>query len=98
MANNDSSLCCGEDMVRGGFGTGINKESREMISNIETAKRIRIWLQKERGLFSWPTDSCGYDQHIRFVEHRNKNWQGGSIEEFRKFVSDYADHIEKEPE
>lgn len=69
------------------------------MTNTETAAYLRKWV-KEGGQFghsvwNWPTDGCGYDQHIRFVRHRNEHWQGG---EFDQFVLDYADMIEKETE
>ena len=47
--------------------------------------------------FSWPTDACGYDQHIKFVKHRNENWEEAyqSEKSFKDFVLDYADKLEK---
>ena len=46
----------------------------------ETAATIRRWVTDDkagkRSIWSWPTDPCGYDQHIRFVQHRNENWPG----------------------
>jgi hypothetical protein len=59
----------------------------------ETVAHLRKWTPG--GPFGWPTDACGYDQHIRFVKHRNANWKGGSPEEFLKFVRDYADALER---
>lgn len=61
-----------------------NKETREWM-----LKRI----EEPRNLFSWVTDGCGYDQHIKFVKHRNENWKGGSEEEWKKFVIDYANSL-----
>lgn len=37
-----------------------------------------------------------YDQHIKFAQHRNDAWQGGTAEEFMKFALEYADNLEKE--
>ncbi len=70
---------------------------REM-TNKETAQHIREWVNSPYNArpFSWPTDGCGYKQHIRFVEHRNKNWHGDGMDEFNRFVLDYADAIESE--
>ena len=65
------------------------------MTDAQTAQQIRSWLEAPRGVFSWPTDPCGYDQHIRFVQHRNENFKGGGIKEFRKFASDYADSLDK---
>jgi|GEM_PF-5680506 len=64
------------------------------MTDAETAAHIRTWLAKPHGAFSWPTDICGYDQHMKFVTHRNENWNGKSQSDFPKFVSDYADALE----
>ncbi len=66
------------------------------MTNTETATSLRDYVKGVRGIWSWPTDSCGYEQHIKFVIHRNKNWQGGTREEFNQFIIDYADSLEKE--
>jgi len=68
------------------------------MTNKETAAEIRrVVALGTRPLFSWPTDNCGYDQHIRFVLWRNKYWnenyQGDS---FAQFCLEYADMLEKE--
>ena len=54
----------------------------------ETAEEILEWCEGNHGPFSWPTDRCGYDQHMRFVRHRNKNWKGGP--DFKGFAREYA--------
>jgi len=59
----------------------------------ETAAHIKEWLKTPKDSFSWPTDACGYDQHIKFVEHRNKHWVGGNRASFLSFVSKYADDL-----
>jgi hypothetical protein len=66
------------------------------LSNAETAKAIREWVSKPQGPFSWPTDGCGYNQHIRYVKHRNTHWGTPEIQDYKKFVLDYADSLEKE--
>lgn len=66
------------------------------MNNKEAAAEIRRALADARGgIFSWPTDCCGYAQHIRFVEHRNANWQGG---DWKAFVTSYADELESTPD
>jgi hypothetical protein len=61
------------------------------MTNQETKEYLLHWCEYPDGrLFSWPTDGCGYDQHIKFVEHRNENWTGGSIHDFVEFVRNYA--------
>ena len=64
------------------------------MNNIETANHIRTKINKPMGTFAWVTDGCGYDQHIKFVQHRNENW-AGKPEEWTRFVLDYADGLEK---
>jgi len=64
------------------------------MSDIETAKHLREWVKTKHGLFSWPTDGCGYEQHIKFVEHRNSYFKGGTPEDFNKFVLEYADTLD----
>lgn len=66
------------------------------MNNQETADHIRKYVELQHGLFSWVTDACGYDQHIKFANYRNKNWKGSTIEEFKQFVLEYADQLEKE--
>ena len=61
------------------------------MSNQETKNHLLKWCDNPDFLpFSWPTDICGYEQHIKFVDHRNKNWKGGSTKEFIQFVREYA--------
>lgn len=65
------------------------------MNNKETKKAIIAWTKRENGVLSWPTDGCGYDQHIKFVHHRNRNWNGG---DFNQFVIDYANSLVEEKE
>jgi hypothetical protein len=61
------------------------------MTNLETREHLFKWCEKPNiKLFEWPTDGCGYEQHIKFVTHRNKNWNGGSPTEFFVFVKEYA--------
>ena len=62
----------------------------------ETACHLRQWIQHAQDRFAWPTDACGYDQHIRFVAWRNKHWYDAHAHgcTFEKFVLDYADMLE----
>jgi hypothetical protein len=62
------------------------------MTDAETAATIRRWCEAVRGPFSWPTDACGYEQHIRFVVHRNAKWEGG---DFKQFCLDYAAALER---
>ena len=67
----------------------------KQMTNQETANHIREYVKKSHGNFSWPTDACGYDQHVKFVVHRNKNWKGiGS--DWNEFCLSYADELEKQ--
>jgi len=60
------------------------------MTNAETKAHLLRWVTENHGIFAWPTDACGYDQHIKFVDHRNKNWKGG---DFNQFVIDYANSL-----
>ena len=71
---------------------GIIKE----MTNQETAIHLRAWVTQPHGLFAWPTDACGYDQHLKFVKHRNAHWQGDSDEELINFILTYAESLEQE--
>lgn len=62
------------------------------MTDAEAAVEIRRWCEVPRDVFSWPTDCCGYEQHIRFVYHRNDKWTGG---DFRQFALDYATALER---
>lgn len=59
----------------------------------ETKEHLLRWVRQDHEPFAWPTDVCGYEQHIKFVKHRNKNYTGG---DFRQFVIDYANSLEDE--
>jgi len=61
------------------------------MNNKETAAHLREWVKTIYDIFEWPTGGCGYKQHMKFVEHRNKNWAGG---DWNEFVLDYADILE----
>lgn len=41
------------------------------MTNKQVVKHLRNYVKTTRGIFSWPTDVCGYDQHIKFVKYRN---------------------------
>ena len=61
------------------------------MTNEETKAHLLKWCKAPNLIpFAWPTDACGYDQHIKFVRHRNDNWKGGSEDEFIDFVRQYA--------
>lgn len=64
----------------------------------ETATCIREWIARDKegreSIWSWPTDPCGYEQHIRFVQHRNTHWNGGSKEDWWTFCEKYAATLE----
>lgn len=64
------------------------------MTDAETRAHLLRWCDEPNtrlySAFSWATDSCGYDQHIKFVKHRNANWKGGSPEQFTEFVRQYA--------
>lgn len=75
----------------------------DYMSNRDTARYLRKWVAEDRisghGVFAWPTDGCGYDQHIRFVKHRNANrYKHSDQESYREFVLAWADHIENLPD
>lgn len=63
------------------------------MNNKETAEHIRKIINGQ-GPFGWVTDGCGYEQHIKFVKHRNDNWNE-SIP-WHDFVLNYADMLEEE--
>ena len=63
------------------------------MNNKETKEHLQNYVTQNRGEFSWPTDACGYDQHIKFVHHRNENWKGGTDSDFNQFILDYADTL-----
>ena len=62
------------------------------MNNKETAPYLRKWVKTAHGHFAWPTDGCGYDQHIKFVCHRNENWD--ETISWEQFVLDYADSLD----
>jgi hypothetical protein len=66
------------------------------MTDAETIAYLRFWANGggSHGLWAWPTDPCGYDQHIRFVRYRNQNWDSfaGSFEDF---VRQYANELER---
>ncbi len=68
------------------------------MTNQETAQHFREYAQSSlNARWSWPTEGCGYRQHMKFMEYRNRNWQGGSKEELKQFLFGYADYLEHTP-
>lgn len=67
--------------------------SEKNMPDAEVIAHLRGWVKLTHSFFSWPTDGCGYDQHIKFVEYQNKFWFDfkGTYEEF---VLQYADMLE----
>lgn len=68
------------------------------MTDAETAAHLREYV-KYPGLnntWSWPTDACGYDQHIRFCDYRNANWKGGTREEWVEFILIYSALLDKQ--
>jgi len=66
------------------------------MTDSQVAGHIREWVRSRNGFggFSWPTDGCGYAQHMKFVEHRNRNFTSDYPHDFRQFCLDYADSLE----
>lgn len=66
------------------------------MTDTETVAHLRRWLTEgRRSIWGWPTDPCGYSQHIRFVHWRNDYWDTyeGTFDDF---VQEYADKLEAE--
>lgn len=74
---------------------GKRRSEMKNMTDKETAQHLRMWIKANHGIFAWPTDACGYEQHIKFVEHRNKNWNGSTIKEFEQFILDYANTLDR---
>ncbi len=66
------------------------------MTNAETAAHLRQYVHTMHSQWSWPTDGCGYEQHIKFVAYRNAYWRGGMPETFVQFVLDYAERLDHE--
>lgn len=65
------------------------------MTDAETAAHLRRQAAgPQPKIWSWPTDACGYDQHMRFVQHRNDNWKGSTKADWREFVLAYAGSLE----
>jgi hypothetical protein len=66
------------------------------MTDAETVEYLRRWSSGEgnHGPYAWPTDACGYDQHIRFVHYRNKYWDSFQGT-FEAFTRNYADKLER---
>jgi hypothetical protein len=69
------------------------------MTNTETAALIRRWVSQPRGLWGWPTDRCGYEQHVRFVKYRNEHWtlERQQVQRFDSFCLEYASALERQP-
>lgn len=68
----------------------------EGMTNTETKEHMLKWVKTNNSHWSWPTDACGYEQHMKFVDHRNKNYIGETEEDFNQFVINYANSLEEE--
>jgi hypothetical protein len=63
------------------------------MNNNETRIHLFEWVRRNHNLFEWPTDACGYEQHIKYVDHRNKNWKRGTPQEYKRFIIDYVNSL-----
>lgn len=72
-------------------------------TNKETAAHIREFMQTryKRRVWAWPTDGCGYDQHIKFVTALNK-WRtldpDKDTETYEQMVERYCILLEQDKE
>ena len=65
------------------------------MNDAETKEHLLKWCDNPDLMpFAWPTDACGYDQHIKFVMHRNEHWKGNTHQDFVDFVRQYAVSLE----
>lgn len=64
------------------------------MTNEETRQHLLQWCDSNNGLFLWPTDGCGYEQHMKFVCHKNAHWSGV---DFVQFVREYANSLVTKP-
>ena len=83
-------MCGNVETERRDVGDIVMKE----MTDREVIKHLRNYVKSNHGLFSWPTDACGYDQHIKFVKYRNKYFKGDI--DFNEFILGYVDKLEKE--
>ena len=73
------------------------------MNDAETAIHLRAWADADdeyyhqHSPFAWPTDACGYTQHVRFVKYRNTQWSSASESgiSFSDFIRGYADKLER---
>ena len=76
----------------------MTRLQREMTDQ-EVVAHLRQWVQHPPASpFAWPTDGCGYHQHVRYAKHRNAHYDWlctQSWEVFLNFVSEYADKLER---
>jgi hypothetical protein len=69
--------------------------SEPNMTDEETVAHLREWASGggSYGVWAWPTDACGYNQHIRFVTFRNLYWENFEGT-FADFVRWYADELQ----
>ena len=65
----------------------------DYMSNSKAREILLLWLATEHRDLSYPTDGCSHAQHMQFVRYRTLHWHGGTSEEFRRFVREYADML-----
>ena len=67
------------------------------LTDHEVVEHIRAFFKGSHSPWSWCTDGCGYNQHIKFVEYRNKYWGKGhkKYKDFKQFALEYADKLER---
>ncbi|RLF68226.1 MAG: hypothetical protein DRN26_00180 [Thermoplasmata archaeon] len=65
----------------------------------EVVAHLRKWVKANHDVLAWPTDGCGYYQHLRYIRYRNDFLQKGgyfrSNDDHIKFVLEYADKLER---
>lgn len=73
------------------------------MTNKQVIAYLRKWVEDVHGVFAWPTDACGYEQHIRFVKYRNARLRETTPEnlkaanqqaDYKSFILEYARKLE----
>jgi hypothetical protein len=61
-------------------------------TNQEVIEHLKNYIpSKSKNIFSWATDGCSYEQHIRFVEYRNNHWDEYYNDNITKYDNNHYD-------
>lgn len=94
-----NSLDCSIELVSFPVSENFHFEDDKM-TNKEAANEILKYMDNPGGHFSWPLDGLTaqpghFEQHCKFIDFKNKNWNSVGVADYNKFLKTYVAELLK---